>query len=306
MSVTDDKIVARADDPMPEPPITEASGVRPWTRRRVLKLAVASVTSVGLGALSYGYLVRDRVEVSRVPVKIKDLPPAFAGFTIAHLSDIHHGLFVSLDYVQRCIEIANSLRPDLVALTGDFTFAGRRYVAPVAELLRSFTAPAGVYTVLGNHDYYASAPYVSDALRRAGCRLLIDAQDVIEQRGDRLAILGVDDFYHGNTDLTRLLRDVPPGAPTITLSHNPDFIEEFAIKERHTDLMLSGHTHGGQIRLPLLGAPHVPSYYGQRYVKGLNHKGAMQIYTTRGIGTVIAPARIDCPPEIVLYTLQPA
>lgn len=315
VSASDNQNLARDHESPPTEPAAAGASVAPsvgpsvagrWTRRRVLKLAAASVVSVGLGALSYGFMVRDQVEISRVTVRIKDLPSAFVGFTLAHLSDIHHGWYVSLDYVQRCIEIANSLRPDLVALTGDLTFGGRQYVAPVTELLRSLQAPAGVYAVLGNHDYYASAPYVSAALRRAGCKLLIDAQDVIEQRGDRLTLLGVDDFYHGNTDLNRLLRDLPTGAPIITLSHNPDFIEEFAIKDRHTDLMLSGHTHGGQIRLPLIGAPHVPSYYGQCYAKGLAHKGAMQVYTTRGIGTVLVPSRIDCPPEIVLYTLQPA
>ena len=300
-----DKITERIKPQSSGPP--PLSGPQPvsWTRRRILKLAAQSAATIGLGSLSYGFLVRDHVEVSRVEVQIVNLPPAFAGLTIGHLSDLHHGPYVSLDYLQRCIEITNRLKPDIIALTGDFTFAGRRYVEPCTELFKLFTPRMGLYAVLGNHDYYAGASYVAQALRRAGCNLLIDGRDTIDYRGDRLVMLGVDDFYHANTDVPSLLRDLPPGAPTITLSHNPDFIEEIAIKGRHVDLMLSGHTHGGQIRLPLVGAPQIPSYYGQRYAKGLNRKGAMQIYTTRGIGTILLPARLDCPPEIVLYTLQP-
>ncbi|MFN0084978.1 MAG: metallophosphoesterase [Blastocatellia bacterium] len=269
----------------------------------MIKLSAASVATVGLGALSYGALVRQRVEVSRVEVRIARLPGAFAGLTIAHLSDIHHGPYTSRDYIRRCIEMVNEARPDLVVLTGDFTFGGRRYVEPCAELFRELKPRIGVYAVLGNHDYYVGASFVARALRNAGCNLLIDAKERLEHRGDRLWLLGVDDFYYGNTDLPRLMRDVGDEEARIVLSHNPDYIEEFAAKRRHADLMLSGHTHGGQIRFPLVGAPQISSYYGQRYAIGMNRKDAMQIYTTRGIGTVFLPTRFDCPPEIVQYKL---
>ncbi len=270
----------------------------------MIGLSAASMATIGAGVLGYGALVRQQVELSRVEVKIARLPAAFAGMTIAHMSDIHHGPYTSLDYIRRCIEIVNAERPDLVVLTGDFTFAGRRYVEPCAELFREYRPRLGVYAVLGNHDYYAGAGYVARALRAAGCNVMIDARERLEYRGDRLWLLGVDDFYYGNTDLPALMRDVPDDEARIVLSHNPDYIEEFAVKGKHADLMLSGHTHGGQIRLPLLGAPQIPSYYGQKYAMGLNRKEAMQIYTTRGIGTVFLPTRVDCPPEIVLYRLM--
>lgn len=277
---------------------------RRMSRRDWVKLSAASVATVGLGTLSYGFLVRDRVEVSRVEVKIARLPDAFAGLTVAHLSDIHHGLYTSLEYIHRCIEIANSLQPDLVMLTGDFTFAGRRYIEPCAEALGTLRARAGVYASLGNHDYYAGAGLVAKALRGAGINLLLDAKDRLDARGDKLWVVGVDDLYYGETDLAKLLRDIGRDEPRIVLGHEPDWIEEIAARGQHADLVLSGHTHGGQIRIPLLGAPQTPSGYGQRYTMGLVRRNAMQIYTTRGIGTVVLPSRFDCPPEIVLYTLR--
>lgn len=275
-----------------------------WTRREVLKLSAASAMVIGLGGLSYGFAVRDHVEVSRVTVNIADLPAAFDGLTIAQLSDIHHGPYTGLDYIRRCVEITNNLKPDVIALTGDFTFAGKKYVAPCAEALAGLKARVGVYAVLGNHDYYVGASQVARALKTAGCNVLIDALDAIEFRGDKLWLAGVDDLYYGSTDAKRLLRDVPREAPKIVLSHNPDFIEEFAAKNQHIDLMISGHTHGGQIRFPLLGAPQISSEYGQRYAIGMNRKNTMQVYTTRGIGTILLPTRFDCPPEIVLFTLR--
>lgn len=279
---------------------------RTWTRREVLKLSAASATVVGLSCLGYGFETRNQVEVSRVAVKIVNLPAAFDGLTIVQLSDIHHGPYTGLDYIHRCVEITNGLNPDVIALTGDFTFGGRKHVDPCAEVLGGLKARVGVYAVLGNHDYYVGASQVTRALKNAGCNVLIDALDRLDHRGEKLWLAGVDDLYYGSTDPKRLLRDVPREAPRVVLAHNPDFIEEFAAKDQHVDLMISGHTHGGQVRFPLIGAPQISSYYGQQYAMGLNHKDSMQIYTTRGIGTIHLPTRLACPPEIVLFTLRPA
>jgi predicted MPP superfamily phosphohydrolase len=279
---------------------------RKWTRREVLKLTAASATAVGLGGLSYGFAVRDHVEVSRVTVGIANLPAGFDGLTIAQLSDIHHGPYTGLEYIRRCVEITNNLKPDVIALTGDFTFAGKKHVAPCAEALRELKARVGVYAVLGNHDYYVGASHVAQALKNAGCNVLIDGLDTLESRGDRLWLVGVDDLYYGSTNPKQLLRDVPREAAKVVLAHNPDFIEEFAARSQPIDLMIAGHTHGGQIRFPLLGAPQISSEYGQRYAMGLNRKDTMQVYTTRGIGTILLPTRFDCPPEIVLFTLRQA
>ncbi|MCI0659480.1 MAG: metallophosphoesterase [Acidobacteria bacterium] len=279
---------------------------REWTRREVMILSAASMATLGVGCLGYGALVREHVEISRIEVKIDNLPAEFDGLTMAQMSDIHHGPYTGLEYINRCVEIVNSLSPDLIALTGDFTFAGANYIEPCSEALKGLKARIGVYSVLGNHDYYAGAGRVARALKNAGFDLLIDARDCIELRGAKLWLMGVDDFYYGTTDVYRLMRGLSLSEPKIVLSHNPDFIEEFAVAEKHIDLMISGHTHGGQIRFPLIGAPQISSGYGQRYAIGMNRRNRMQVYTTRGIGTILLPTRFDCPPEIVLYTLRQA
>ncbi len=279
---------------------------RQWNRRDVLKASAASVTTIGLGVLGFGCAVRQSVEVSRIDVKLNDLPPGFDGLTIAQLTDIHHGFYTGLDYIHRCVEIVNNLQPDIIALTGDFTYGGKKYIGPCAEVLSGLRARVGVYVVLGNHDYYVGASSVATALKTAGCSVLIDGLDRLELRGEKLWLAGTDDLYYGTTDIKKLLHDIPREAPRIVLAHNPDFIEEFAAKDQRVDLMISGHTHGGQIRFPMAGAPHVSSAYGQQYIIGLNRKDNTQIYTSRGIGTVLLPTRVDCPPEIVLLTLRTA
>ncbi len=265
-----------------------------------------------LGGLGFGYAVHLNVQVSRVDVKLGRLPAQFDGLTIAHLSDIHHGIYTDLEYIGRCVEIANGLKPDIVALTGDFVLADKKYIEPCADALKALRAGVGVFAVLGNHDYYHSAGLVTRALRHAGFTVLIDGRERLEKRGAKISLLGADDLLYGHWDVGKLLRDVPEDEARITLAHNPDYIGRVANRGHYMDFMLSGHTHGGQIRMPLVGAPHVISDYGQRYIIGLNRlesppsggRGPMQIYTTRGIGTITLPVRFDCPPEIVLYTLR--
>jgi hypothetical protein len=179
----------------------------------------------------------------------------------------------------------------------------KAYAEPCAEILSSLKARIGKFAVLGNHDHYSSAGRMTRALRQAGLTVLVDEKESLEKRGEKLWLFGVDDLLEGDTDLVKLYRDCPADEMRLTLAHNPDFLDKYIETQQHTDFMLSGHTHGGQIRLPLLGAPHM-KLLGHEYVMGLVQKGAMQLYTTRGIGTVGLPVRFLCPPEIVLYTLR--
>lgn len=273
-------------------------------RRRFLKLSAASVAIAGTGCLGYGFAVNDQVQLSRVEVKLAQLPAAFDGLTIAHLSDLHLGLYTSAQYLRRCVELANAQQPDLVALTGDYTYLQRKYVEPVADLLSELRPRIGTYAVLGNHDYYQGAGHLARAFRRVRLNLLLDARERLEWQGERLSLFGVDDLYYGDTNEARLLREVPAGEPRLLLAHNPDFIGRFLSKNLQVDFMMCGHAHGGQIRLPWLGAPHIDSRYGQRYARGLNRNRQIQIYTTRGLGMVGLPVRLACPPEVVLYTLR--
>jgi uncharacterized protein len=271
----------------------------PLSRRKFIKLSAAAAGA--LGGLGYGLWERVQIEVSRVEVRLPRLPAAFDGLTVAHLSDLHFGPFLGADFISRCAGIVNDLSPDLIALTGDFTFGAKHYAEPCAEALAAMKARVGTYAVLGNHDHYNSAGRVVRALRRAGMTVLIDERERLERRGEKLWLLGVDDLTQGVSDLARLTREVPQDEARVTLAHNPEYLDWFAAHGQHTDFMLSGHTHGGQVRIPLLGTPHL---VGQRYVRGLYRRGPMQIYTTRGIGTVGPPLRFSCPPEIALYTLR--
>lgn len=273
----------------------------PFSRRKFIKLSALTAATIAAGGLGYGLFERHRVEVSRVELKLSRLPVAFDGLTMAHMSDIHFGPFLGADFLTRCVGIINELKPDLIVLTGDFTFAGKVYAEPCAEALAALRSRVGTYAVMGNHDHYNSAGLMVRALNRIGITVLVDECERLEKSGDKLWLLGVDDVVNGVTDLKRLVHDVPQDEARITLAHNPEFFDIFVWQGQHTDLMLSGHTHGGQIRFPLLGAPHV---LAQQYVMGLYRRGPMQIYTTRGIGTVGPPVRINCPPEIVLYTLR--
>lgn len=280
-------------------------------RRRFLKYAALSSASLATAGFTWGYLEHERVAVSRVDVRLQSLPVQFDGLTIAHLSDIHHGIYTSLDFINRCVEITNELKPDIVALTGDFTLNAKRYIDPCGEALSGLRAGIGVFAILGNHDYYQSAGETRRALRAAGCTVLVDQRERLEKRGAKLSLLGADDLLYGHWDINKLLRDVPEEETRITLAHNPDFMGRIAERKRYVDFMLSGHTHGGQVRLPLIGAPHVISDYGQQHIIGLTQwasegRAPMQIYTTRGIGSIMMPVRFECPPEIVLYTLRQA
>ncbi len=274
-----------------------------FSRRQFIKLSAASIVTAGLGGLGVGYSLRTGVEVSKVTVNLPRLPSEFNDLTIAHLSDIHHGAFISQEYIQRCVDITNALNPDLIALTGDFTLGAKAYSEPCGEVLSGLRARIGKFAVLGNHDHYNSAGRVTRALRQAGITVLIDQKEALEKNGEKLWLVGVDDLHFGDTDLPKLLNDCGKDEARITLSHNPDFIDVFAEKNQHSDFMLSGHTHGGQIRVPILGAPHL-KLLGNNYIMGLNRLDTMQIYTTRGLGTVLPPVRLFCPPEIVIYTLR--
>ena len=239
---------------------------------------------------------RQPLEITQNFVILRTLPAAFDGLRVAQLSDIHHGLFLPLPAVERAVEAANALGADLIALTGDFVTFSPDYVRPMARALSRLRAPMGVFAVLGNHDYRAGADLVARELRRAGINVLRNTHTALKRGSDRLWLVGVDDLWY-NCDLKRALRGVPRGAPTVLLSHNPAIIGQAA--RLGLDLVLSGHTHGGQIRLPVLGSV----YRRRRYTIGWDRLHDTQIYVCRGLGKSIVPIRIGCPPEIALLQL---
>jgi uncharacterized protein len=239
--------------------------------------------------------------VERVQVPIATLPIELEGMTIAQLSDFHCGPHVHASSVRRAAEMAQALKPDMIALTGDFVQRRTVYAAECAEALSLLKAPLGVHTVLGNHDFWDDDRLVAAALRRKGLAPLRNEARRVQRAGLPLYVVGIDDVRFHRADLSRALRSVPSGAPKIVLVHEPDFAD-YAHAE-NVLLQLSGHSHGGQIRLPRIGALLLPSW-GRKYPMGLRRtRRGVWVYTTRGIGVAMPPVRLNCPPEVTLLTL---
>ena len=248
------------------------------------------------------YRFRGGLGVTAQRIWLSDLPEGFRGFRILQLSDIHHSLFVPLDQVAAVVQLSNRLKPDLVALTGDFVSYSRSSIAPVAEILGGLRARAGVVAVLGNHDFRVGAEAVESALRRHRIQVLRNRHRSLQRRGSRLYLAGVDDYGYG-ADLGEALRGIPEDAATILLAHNPRLVTAAAC--RGVGLVLSGHTHGGQVNLPLIGTVYGRSPERMRFKKGWDRLGATQIYVSRGIGTIVLPLRWRCPAEVPLLELEP-
>jgi len=232
------------------------------------------------------------------------LPAALHGLRVVQISDIHHGLFLPKEWLSEAVRQANRLSPDIIALTGDFVTYSRRMIGPAAELLGRLRARYGVYAVLGNHDFRVDADGITSALCRQGIEVLRNQHTSLRFGSESLYLAGVDDYGYG-ADLRRAIRGVPREAATILLAHNPRVIH---LASRHgVSLVLSGHTHGGQVNLPLLGTVYGRSPERLRYKIGWDRMGATQIYVSRGIGTIVLPWRLRCPAEIThLELLQGA
>ena len=242
------------------------------------------------------------IEVTDQRIWLNGLPEAFRGFRILQLSDIHHSRFFPLDRVARLVELSNRLQPDLVALTGDFVTYSRGSIEPVAEMLGALHAKAGVMAVLGNHDFRVGAATIERALRRRGIEVLRNSHIVLRKDGEILPVAGVDDYHYG-ADPARALRGIPAGSPTLFLAHNPRLLPMLAC--HGVSLVLSGHTHGGQVNLPLLGSIYGRSPEQLRFKIGWDRMGETQIYVSRGIGTIVLPWRLRCPAEMPWLELLP-
>ena len=243
-----------------------------------------------------------RVTVEHHQIHLQRLPRELDGFRIVQLSDIHHSPFTSREQIERAVETANSLQPDIVALTGDYVSKERAYAAPCAELLSGLRARHGVYAVLGNHDHWTDAALITDLFRAEGITVLVNQGMRFENNGAAFWLAGVDDTMVGLEDLPLALAGSSANEFKLLLAHNPIILRRAA--RAGVDLVLSGHTHGGQVRLRsernTAGRPR------RRLLKGLARQGETQIYITRGLGTVVLPVRFGCPPEVSLLELRTA
>lgn len=241
--------------------------------------------------------------VNRQTIFLRGLPPAFEGIRVAILSDFHHGPLVSAEMMRDAVRLTNFLRPDLIALTGDFIHRGKEWVETCFRELSALNAPMGVFGVLGNHDHYhGAAGAIRLALKRAGITDLANCGVDIPRQGQTLRVCGVGDLWCGKQNLGSALGTSDRAESTLLLSHNPDYAEH--IRDERVGLMLSGHTHGGQCVLPFFGAPFLPSRYGRKYISGLCQGPVAKVFVTTGVGHSILPIRFNCPAEVALLTLK--
>jgi len=244
----------------------------------------------------------ERFSVSEERIWLDALPEAFSGMRVVQISDIHHGLFLPEKWLAQAVQQANRLRADVVVLTGDFVTYSRANIEPAAEILSRLRARYGILAVLGNHDFRVGADAVTTALRRRRIEVLRNQHITIQFGGASLYMAGVDDYGYG-ADVRRAVRGIPRNAVTVLLAHNPRII---SLASRHgVSLVLSGHTHGGQVNLPLLGTVYGRSPESLRYKIGWDRLGETQIYVSRGIGTIVLPWRLRCPAEITHLELLP-
>jgi uncharacterized protein len=252
----------------------------------------------------------NRPRIVRQQIALRRWPARLEGFTIALLSDFHYDPYFSVHPLKSAIGMVNGLRPDLIVLTGDFVtlplFSKNDEKAasaaePCARLLCQMHAPHGSWAVMGNHDYYSDPERVTSALRAVGIRVLGNQSAAIEANGARFWLSGVHDVLSHTADMDATLQSVPKGEATVLLAHEPDYADH--VVRYAVDLQLSGHSHGGQVRMPFVGPLYLPDM-AKKYVWGLYKIGGLTLYTNPGLGTVGLPVRFQCPPEITLLTMH--
>lgn len=273
-------------------------------RRQFLKVSGACGAASALSiAGGYGYSTRLETEwlsVERVRIPLASLKSGLDGFTIVHLSDFHLFPHTRIEFIREAVVVANRLAPDLIALTGDFVLDDVESIHELAPVISGLNARHGVFSVLGNHDLWKGPRTVTNALEKAGIPVLTNRGVLLECNGQGLFVAGVDDAWSGKPDLTEALEGRPGGVPVVLLSHEPDPADQYCSDGR-ISLQLSGHSHGGQIRIPGLGAPYLPPL-ARKYELGLYRVGDSWLYTNRGIGVTV-PFRFNCRPEITEFTL---
>ncbi|HUW94263.1 MAG TPA: metallophosphoesterase [Anaerolineae bacterium] len=294
------------------------------SRRRFLSIGCGALAGGAatclLGPLYATQIEPHWIEVTRADVSLTGLPRALDGVTIAQLGDFHLGRNVSREQVGKAVEIANGLKPDLIVLTGDFVTGSAEYSVACAEALAALEAPHGVYGVLGNHDNWTGPDEVAANVEAGGITVARDEAWAIKVGGSRMWLLGIEDtgytagFLGGSFGdfkalwkakrlrLAEMLEGLPEDELRLLLVHNPDFTE--MLPQGRIDLALCGHTHGGQVRVPFLGAPVVPSFFGDKYAGGLVQGPSTLVYVNRGIGLISPPLRFNCRPEITLLRLR--
>jgi predicted MPP superfamily phosphohydrolase len=303
-----DAISGRQQRRVSHPPRASGEASQRVSRRKFLRWALGvplATAAAAAGGAGYAYGIEpDWLAIEQVTVRVPDLPPALDGLRIAHLSDLHWGPYTGQREVRAAVQAANALAPDLSVLSGDYVLYSAGYAEPCAAELAALRAPLGVFAIPGNHDYWTDIDVVTAELRRTRLPVLRNESHRLEIDGSPLWLAGVDDVWEQHDDLAAALRGIPRDEPVLLLAHEPDFADEAARAPKRIFLQLSGHSHGGQVNLPVLGRPILP-WLGQKYPAGLQvvPGSSLQVYTSRGIGVIAPPLRFNCRPEVALLTI---
>ena len=273
------------------------------TRRQFVSGVIATPL-LGLSAASaYARLIEPyHYLITETDIFIKNLPERFEGFRITQLTDIHHSDILGIDEVQRVVHLAQQTKPNIFVLTGDYTTTYRRYIEPCAEALSKLNAPEGVWAVLGNHDHYTDPELTTRAFDRHHITVLNNLNTNVHNGPDTFQLAGIDDWSWNGTDWKKAFAGLNNELPTILLSHQPAVLE--FPQTQQMSLILSGHTHGGQIKLPWLGPLARFATKDLKYAQGLFRYGEVQLYVSSGTGVIGLPIRMGVRPEITVLRLM--
>lgn len=285
--------------------VTTEPGNRRWSRR---KITFAVLLGIGFLLAVYSFVIEpNRLVIRQASINLPSWPAELQGMRIAAISDLHAGApYISQEKLRHLVELTNAQQPDLILLAGDFVIQrvlGGQFMEPAAMAaeLKHLKARQGVFATLGNHDWWYNAARVRVALEEAGIRVLDNQAIKIEQNGKPLWLVGFADEWEGNPNITETLKQVIDDSPVIAFTHNPDLFPNIP---NQVALTIAGHTHGGQVALPLIGRPMVPSKYKQRYAAGHIVEKSKHLFVTTGVGTSIIPVRFGVPPEIAILTIN--
>jgi len=268
------------------------------SRREFLKVMVWSL--VATVASTGGYLAlgneANQAQVFSLTIPIKGLNPSLEGFKILQISDFHLYPYTQPELIRQAVELCNTRNADLVVLTGDYVWLQAEAIFELTAILSGLQTRQGIYAIIGNHDIWTDVNIVRSGFDRQRIPILTNEGVPISVGKGSFYLAGLDDGQSGQPDLNAALEDAPPGDPVVLLFHEPDLADEVSLDGR-VNLQLSGHSHGGQIRLPGFGAFILP-YLGRKYDYGLYQVNQMWLYTNGGLGTITIPVRYNCPPEI--------
>jgi uncharacterized protein len=283
--------------------------MKPRTKRKICRRLFGGAVALLLlliGSWVYATKIEPNwVDIHYVPLTLPRLDPAFDGYKIAQITDVHADSWMTEARLHHIVSLINALQPDAVALTGDYvTHSADRYAPALTAAFQQFAPKDVTVAVLGNHDQWSSPEVIRRMLKQSQIEDISNGVVTIRRQNALLHLAGVDDVWTGHDRLDLVLEQLPEAGAAVLLAHEPDFADTSAATDRF-DLQISGHSHGGQISFPVWGAPHLPRY-AYNYPSGRYQVGTMIQYTNRGIGMVSPRVRFNCRPEIAVFVLQAA